>query len=134
MRNRVNGVAGIVPRKVRFLQAQAQGEPGHQATAEGSKRGHVFKDDLAKAMRSFRKQIGAVQRRTGQYSGVVRRQFRAEIDSLLLVGLAGREFVAYAEIAPPGSPSPSHPDLHLGLRVEREEVAAEIAEASLKAF
>ena len=52
-----------------------------------------------------------MERRAGKNPRVVRGQLRAEVEALLLVGRAGGELVADAEVAPPGPAPERHADL-----------------------
>ena len=59
----------------------------------------------AEARRLVRDEIGPVHRRAGLDQRVVRRQLRAEVQALLLIGFAGRELVTDAEVPPPRPPA-----------------------------
>ncbi len=73
-----------------------------------------------------------MQRRAGQDPRVVRGQLGAEVQALLLVGLAGGQLVADAEVAPPGPAAQGHADPQLRLQVLREELPAQVAQPVLQ--
>src|SRR4051812_21714833 len=74
--------------------------PRQEPVAQGGQRRRVLQHRLAEALRPLREEVGAVQRRTGPDPRVVRGQFGAEVEALLLVGPAGGQLVAEAEVAP----------------------------------
>src|SRR5262249_51046341 len=55
-----------------------------------------------------------------------------EVQTLLLVGLAGGQLVADAEVAAPGPAPQGHADRQLRLEVLREELPAEFAQPALQ--
>src|SRR5262252_1707485 len=73
-----------------------------------------------------------MQRRAGQDPGVVGGQLDAEVQPLLLVGLAGGQLVADAEVAPPGPAPQGHANPELLLRVLRKELPTELAQPALQ--
>jgi hypothetical protein len=56
--------------------------------------------------------IGAAELRVpGQDCGVIRREFRSEVEAFFPVGVAGSEFAAYRKISAPGAASPGQGDM-----------------------
>jgi hypothetical protein len=118
--------------EVRFLQPQAQCQPGHQPVAQAGQRRHVLQHRRAQARGPFGEEVGPVKRRAGQDPRIVGGQLGAEVQALLLVGLAGGQLVADTEVAPPGPAPQGHADRQLRPDVLGEELPAELAQATLE--
>src|SRR5258706_584405 len=70
----------------------------------------------------------AVHRRAGADERMIARQFGAEVDAFLPVGLAGCQLASDGEVAAPGASAAIHANLHLRAEVLREELTGELLE------
>ena len=94
-------------------KAQGQGYPLNQRRGGAADLGHIGLHRRPQARRPFGPEVGAMHQPAGAHAGIVRVQFVAEIDPLLLVGDARGQFAAEGKPAPPGLARPRHGDLGL---------------------
>ena len=94
-------------------QAQGQGDPAQDRLGRAHRSRHVGLNSRAQRRRAGGPEVRPVHRPAGRDPRILRRQFLAEIDPLLLVGESRSELAAEGEPAAPGRTGLRHGDLGL---------------------
>jgi hypothetical protein len=118
---RIGGVGAV---EVIGVELEAERDAFHQRVRGGGGRGEIVENCRAELGNLRGKQVWAVKRYAGADARMIGRELRAEIDSLLHVGLAGGELAADGEVSAPRTTAARHTDIRLVRYWEREKFAA----------
>ena len=124
-------IARVAIGEIRRLEPQTERDAPHEHVSQSGHRVHVVQNGLPEAG-DIGKEIAAVQRHACRDLRMIGPKLGAEVQPLLLIGPAAREFAADGKIPAPRTASPLHADGELGLEILLEELPAEPLEAPLQ--